>query len=87
MTSFLKDMFDTIQQLPLDDRRRAKLAAARDYLAGALLALYTLPSQENMVQLNGAWVSAYHVFDECQPTPPTAPRAGAAEKEREQKVA
>lgn len=88
MTSFLKDMFDAIQQLPLDDRRRIKLTAARDQLSANLLALYTLPSRDNMVSLNGAWAVAWHTFDECQPTPPTPPRAGAGEKEvLQQKVA
>lgn len=86
-TSFLKQMFDVIQRLPLNDKRRVKLTAARDNLAAALLALYTMPSYENMSTLNCYWTLAHWTMDECQPSDPTPPRAGAGEKEVERKVA
>lgn len=80
MTSFLKDMFDVIQVLPLDDPRRQRLSVARDQLGATLLALYTLPSYENMIALNGAWAQAHYVHSQCQPGEPSPPRAGAGEK-------
>lgn len=87
MQSFLKTMFETMQQLPLGDKRRDKLSVARDALTDAVSAFRAIPSPEHMVALNGAWVCAFHTHCECQPTPPTPPRAGAGEKNREQKVA
>lgn len=85
--NFIMVMFLAIQKLPLDSKRRAKLAAARDDLAVALKALDTNPSYAHMMDLNAAWARAHHAYEECQPTPPTPPRAGAGEKEVERKVA
>lgn len=85
--NFIMVMFLAIQKLPLDSKRRAKLTAARDDLTVALRALEDHPSYAHMMDLNAAWARAHHTYAECQPTPPTPPRAGAGEKEVERKVA
>lgn len=75
--SFLKVMFDTLQQLPLNSKPRQRLSEARDRRTDALAELHLRPTSRNMINAVPAWTRATHTYEACLPPPPTPPRAGA----------
>lgn len=83
----LLELANARRALPILDQRRAKLEVAHIVLYGVIKAFAKEHTAANLVAVNGAWAHAQRVLTGCAPTEPTSPKAGAGERELDQKAA